>query len=368
MSRGMPKKGSTPETADSTTVPEVFGGIEESTVGKDDVPITIIRSDPNFEDREKLAEKLYEQDKDDLTAVMGEEAEEGEDREPKDTEADETVAGKPEESEEDEGVEEEGETAAEVPDPESEELTVDGQKIVKTRDEIYEAGKRALQKDLSADKRLEEATYLLRKAEDRDAKLPTEGAAQEPKPKPVPTAEQKESIKALFEKWKYGDDDEGQEALQEMLEGAKATQEDKRETLQAVAQLLQRERLNTEAKRIHSVFLAPPDQDGYADIYPTEKGGKCEDPEVWEFFDYKIRQATGSGEPHEMATYRKAADATRKMFARTPQQDSLAEKRERKRGIDVVQGVKTKTPGVKQDKEESHADIIKWHQKERGQL
>jgi hypothetical protein len=199
------------------------------------------------------------------------------------------------------------------------------------------------------------------------ARLPQEGAAQGKQSEPVYTQEQKERVKELFEKWKYGDDDEGQEALRVMLEGRKATPEDKQETLRAVARMLQAERMKTEAERIHAVFLAPPEQDGYADIYPVEKGGKCENPKVWRYFDYAINQAINSGEPQALATYRKAAAEAREMFA-TTSQDALAEKRERKRGIDVVQGVKVKTPGAPVEKEESHADIIKWHQKTRGQL
>ena len=54
--KGMPKKGKgTPsETADTSTVddtgtPEIFGGVEEHTIGKDEVPIVLTRTDPNFE-------------------------------------------------------------------------------------------------------------------------------------------------------------------------------------------------------------------------------------------------------------------------------------------------------------------------------
>lgn len=370
--KGMPKKGKgTPsETADTSTVddtgtPEIFGGVEEHTIGKDEVPIFLTRTDPNFEDREKLAEKLWEQEKDNFVPVTGGDAEEGADREEKSAEAEEAVEAKPEEGKEDEGDAEEDEEAAE-----SEELIVDGEKIVKTKAEIEEAGgKRNLQKILAADKRLEEATLLLRQAQATvQAQLPGQGAASQREPQPV-SQEQGQKIKALYEKLRYGDDDEGQEAMQELLQGRTATPVDKQEILQAVEQMFYGYNLAGEKKRIQAVFTTAPDQGGYADIYPEEMGGKSKDPEMWEFFDYKINQLVNAGEPQELATYQKAADAVRKRFgAGTTQQDSLADKRERKRGIDVVQGVKTKTPGTPQVKADTHDDIIKWHQKERGQL
>jgi hypothetical protein len=46
-------------------------------------------------------------------------------------------------------------------------LKVDGQEVDFTEDKILEAGKRALQKDMAADRRLEEATRLLREAQQR---------------------------------------------------------------------------------------------------------------------------------------------------------------------------------------------------------
>ena len=374
--RGMPNKSkqTPPASEPSTTIP---GGVVEHTLGKDDVQISITRSDPGFEDREALAEKLWESEKDRHVPITGgdTEGEEGATSEEKDPETEEEVGTKPAEDQEIEGDEEEGTETAEEPDSETQELLVDGEKVIKSKAEIAEVGGvRNMQKILAADRRLEqatrerqEATRLLKEIQEAaKAGLPPKGGATQEES--ALSTEQQERIKALGEKWKYGDEEESQEALQQLLaEGRNtATPQLKQEVMQDVVRLLYQQKIAQEARRVHSVFTAAPEDDGYADIYPKEKGGKCEDPEVWEFFDYKINSLVNAGEPQELATYRKAADAVRKRFATIPP-DALAEKRERKRGIDVVQGVKAKSPAIPKDKTEIHDDIINWHRKDRGQ-
>ena len=374
--RGMPNKSkqTPPASEPSTTIP---GGVVEHTLGKDDVQISITRSDPGFEDREALAEKLWESEKDRHVPITGgdTEGEEGATSEEKDPETEEEVGTKPAEDQEIEGDEEEGTETAEEPDSETQELLVDGEKVIKSKAEIAEVGGvRNMQKILAADRRLEqatrerqEATRLLKEIQEAaKAGLPSKGGATQEES--ALSTEQQERIKALSEKWKYGDEEESQEALQQLLaEGRNtATPQLKQEVMQDVVRLLYQQKIAQEARRVHSVFTAAPEDDGYADIYPKEKGGKCEDPEVWEFFDYKINSLVNAGEPQELATYRKAADVVRKRFATIPP-DALAEKRERKRGIDVVQGVKAKSPAIPKDKTETHDDIINWHRKDRGQ-
>jgi hypothetical protein len=87
------------------------------------------------------------------------------------------------EAEKKEEVEERQEEAKEPP-IEEETLIVDGKEIKVTKDKIIEAGKRTLQKESAADRRLQEATEMLRLAEERlrqtdSSSLPGEGVKKE---------------------------------------------------------------------------------------------------------------------------------------------------------------------------------------------
>lgn len=369
--RGMPKKGKQvpmPAHEKGSNTGVVPGGEQESTIGDNDVPIVLTRTDPNFDERERLAEELWNKEKGELEGT----GEEEEHTEPEvktddtdksdDTDADTEAKEEAEEvEEEDKTVEGDGkkeEDRAEEIEEEYETLTIDGQKVQKPKNEIYEAGKRALQKDLSADKRLEDATRLLRETQATiSARLP-DGVAHQRPLQPVPDKEQQAKIKQLYEKLRYGDDDEGEAAMTELLQGRTATPQIE-EILYGVSRYIERE-------RIRSVFTTPQDKGGYADIYPEEGGGKCTDPEIWEFFDYKVNQMINRGEPNELPTYQKAADEVRKRFSAFSSKPSLSDKRDKKRDIDVVKGVKAKSHASEKPREETHKDIINEHLKFRG--
>jgi len=371
--RGMPKKGkNVPMPAHEQGEIDISGGEKEYTLGKDDVPIVLTRTDPNFDERERLAEELWNREKGEMEGL---EPEEEEPKEPEvktddtdksdDTDADTEAEEEAEEVEEEdktvEGDGEKEEDRAEAIEEEYETLTIDGQKVQKPKNEIYEAGKRALQKDLSADKRLEEATRLLKETQATiSARLPQDGVAHQRPLQPVPDKEQQAKIKQLYEKLRYGDDDEGEAAMTELLQGRTATPQIE-EILFGVSRYIERERIRT-------VFTTPPDKGGYADIYPEEGGGKCTDPEIWEFFDYKVNQMINRGEPNELPTYQKAAEEVRKRFSASSSKPSLSDKKEKKRGIDVVKGVKTRSPVPETPKEETHEDILNEHRKARGLL
>lgn len=371
--KGMSKsKKSAPKQAEKAETPaqeaDIPGGEREYTLGKDDAPIILTRTDPNFEARERLAEQLWEREKGNLTFFGEEEAKEDEESP---DQGEEETEDEPEAAEEDTGdVQEEeeapesGEVDVKAEEDEEDTLIIDGQQTKKSKKEIYEAGKRALQKDLSADKRLEEATRLLREAQSTvQAQLSAQDAqAGARNLQPVPTGDQKKRIQDLYEKLRYGSDEEGTDALTEVLGGRTATPQ--------LNDILYNVGLYLERDRIRHAFMTPPDEGGYADIYPTEQGGLCEDPEVWDYFDFRVNKALQSGSPNELATYRKAAEAVRQRFAMkadTPKA-SLEEKKAKKREIDVVKGVKKKAPPVEVEKEETHEDILRWHRKNRGQL
>lgn len=365
----MPKKS---KSADASTVetPEVFGGIQETTPGKreEDPPIVLTRSDPSFEAREKLAEKLWEEEKENFHVACGPDegkpAEEvlgdTEDAEtPADSETEEEVEAKPAE---DQGIEGDGAEADEGTEDEEEyeTLVVDGVETKKTAKEVYEAGKRALQKDMSADKRLEEATALLNEVKAGVMpQLSDQDVAARRQLQPVPNQEQQARIKALYEQLRYGDDEEGEQALREVLGGRESATPQMEQIFYGVGLMLEQEKIRT-------AFVSDPGAGGYSDILPKENGGKCEDPEVWGFFDYKVNQLIQQGEPNALPTYQKAAETVRSRFSTQGRQAGLSEKRDKKRGIDVVKGVKAKTPATPEEKEETHEDILNWHRRNRA--
>lgn len=125
---------------------------------------------------------------------------------------------------------------------EEDELKVDGQSVKRRRAEIYEAGKKALQKESAADKRLEEASRLLREAQIRaqasgqqaDAQ-PQNQAVQQ---KAVDDAERAKRYSEIVNKIRYASDEDAVSATRE-LEGFIAEQaatRAQRATLEALSQ------------------------------------------------------------------------------------------------------------------------------------
>ncbi len=106
-------------------------------------------------------------------------------------------------------------------------LKVDGEEVEFDEDKIIDAGIRALQKESAADKRLEEATELLRQAkalsnnqnEQQNSQPPvtTQGAE-------TPTLATDEA-KAIANAIQYGDEEESAEAIQKIFGRSQATQE-----------------------------------------------------------------------------------------------------------------------------------------------
>ena len=352
--------------------------MEERTIGNDDAPIVLTRSDPNFEAREKLAEKLWERERQDWA---GEEEDQQTDKpeegipdddqkqqDEKEVEADqeevEAGSGDTAEADSEDAGEAEEAAQADTGDDDLDTLIVDGQTIHKPRKEVYETGRRALQKELAADRRLEEAQRLYNDAlQAYQTGLPRAGVSSQ---KAVSSEEKAKRIEEITSKLIDGDYDQVQTAVTELVEGRdNATPApDMDQIMHGVGQYLEYE---MERRSVVSAFRTPPEQGGYADVVPTELGGQSDSPEVYDFLNWKIAQITQAGAPHSLSTYRKAAEITRKQFGlRDPGRPTLSDKRDKKREIDVVKGVRAKTPVAPKQKEETHEDIIAWHRKQRG--
>lgn len=101
----------------------------------------------------------------------------------------------------------------------TEKLKIDGQEQEVELDKIMDAGRRALQKELAADKRLEEATQaraeaerLRQSVEETLAKLPKE---EQPKKTDKEMVLAKDGLRDIVKKIQYGSEDEAAEALAE---------------------------------------------------------------------------------------------------------------------------------------------------------
>lgn len=108
---------------------------------------------------------------------------------------------------------------AEAAPPKTEKLKIDGQEQDVGVDKIMDAGRRALQKELAADRRLEEATKVREEAE-RLRKVAEETLARAGAPAAAKKNDQemivaKEGLRDIVKKIQYGSEDEAAQALVE---------------------------------------------------------------------------------------------------------------------------------------------------------
>lgn len=165
----------------------------------------------------------------------------------------------------------EGELVDNDPPEEFDDLIIDGvgQKVAKTK--IYETGKRSLQKELAADKRLADA-----KTESErilaDAKAEAAKMVQKVDTKPVDTLSlDEETLDSIAHDLQYGDDTERREAVKKLLtaaSGAKATQAGA-ETLteEKVKVLLEQEKQKQLFESALDNAKKPPSEGGYSDLF-----------------------------------------------------------------------------------------------------
>lgn len=137
-------------------------------------------------------------------------------------------------------------------------LIVDGQEQKVDRDKIYDAGKRTLQKESAADKRLAEATEMLRKAEETMAK------AQKPLPdkdEDTPALSDPD-VKTIAKQLVDGDVDDVEEAISKLMQGRQPSTPNISETdiRAAVSDQL------AVAKAMET-FKTPVETGGYGDLY-----------------------------------------------------------------------------------------------------
>lgn len=238
-----------------------------------------------------------------------------------------------------------------VGDEPKEKLVIDGQEQEVPLSKIMDAGKRALQKDLAADKRLEEATKLLRRAEEIASQVPPGKGAQSTED-PTKSDADRTQLRELLKAIRYGSDEEAEVAFEKAVGGAgSAKGPDVNDILTTVETRLT-------AKTILSKFAAPPEQGGFADING--------DKDLKLLAARKVDDLIHSGKsPMDWSTYEEAGNYVRGKFgkptASTPPSNGLEQKAARKTGIDNVQsagGRVPKTPTPDDDQPKSTQDII----------
>jgi len=237
-----------------------------------------ITKDVSEDPREQLVNSILEKNKDEddkYSEYMGSDPQEEEVIEP---------------GEEVEDTEEIPDEVAEKPQDEMIEIVVDGEVQTVELSKVLDAGKRTMQKETAADKRLEEATKLLNEAK-AQKELPQEDA-QEGKPV-VP----KEIVQAI----QYGTEEEAQEAVAQLIDMGRTKESVTPEDVETIVHNAVKAEAN--AKSIADRFALPEDKGGFSDIK--------EDPYLMNMAIEETNQLLASGEQNEWETYEKAGKKIR---------------------------------------------------------
>jgi len=266
----------------------------------------------------------------------------------------------PDEQEPDlEDVETESEKPAEEekpPEPEETvHLIIDGQEKDVPLSEVTDAGKRALQKQLAADKRLEEATQLLREAKER-ALPPKEDVP--PKP-PEPETERMDAA-ALAKAIQYGTEDEAAQALAQFQETTTVTPERVSELVEKRVQQLEQEQAQ---KTFWENVKRKPEDGGFADLMEDEVI-------AFPAFFAASDRLLNAGEPNTWETYQKAGEEVRELLKTRYGGPDLESKKASKRAAadDVPRGTNQRQAPPPEEKPQTKQQILDEMRKSRGQL
>jgi hypothetical protein len=238
------------------------------------------------------------------------------------------------------------------------EIVVNGEKKTVPLSEVKDAGIRALQKESAADKRLEEATKLLKEAKETkpteqssetDAETETDSSSAEDAEKELAT--KREAYRNAIQ---YGTDEEVDEALIEYEKAQKASfladagaSKDATQSNLSVDDVAHELQVREIVKRFH----LPKDEGGFKDL--------TDDPVLLHACEMQVDQLIEDGEPGSVwETYQKAGENVRKKYvigSQPPETDaatteekptsdkSIEAKKERKREIDNIPAANART-------------------------
>lgn len=237
------------------------------------------------------------------------------------------------------------ETPPETPaEPELVTVKVDGELRQVPKDKIYEAGLRAVQKESTADKRLEEATRLLKEAEQRYNQTQPK---QEPNPSPQPEWDDSIIAYAL----EHGDEAQKTEAIRQLRGRDKQTATPEQIAAFATAQVLDRVDLQSSAQWF---------SENYKDV--------VSDPYLFELAKLKEAHMRQSGDQRpRKELYKAIGDDLMKWKGGAVATQTLAEKREQKATITNLPAASVRKAAPEAPKAQSPSDIIEEMRKQRGQ-
>lgn len=196
------------------------------------------------------------------------------------------------------------------------ELVVDGAKVKKTKAEILEIGRKAAQKEIAADRRLEEAARIKREADEYAARVRAQPPAGTPEP-PVPGGETppaapsdhdtaiKAARKAMIEANQYGDAEDIERAQVAYEDAILAKAAAVAKPSQAAPQLDPRAfREQLKRDEIAERFTGAIEQGGFADVW--------EDPDLRNMVLAEVDRALVKGaKDTDWATYENAGKKVR---------------------------------------------------------
>lgn len=190
------------------------------------------------------------------------------------------------------------------PDASSEEvkkrtLKVDGEDVEVDENKIIDAGIRALQKESTADKRLEEATQLLKEAKEQTKKPDSQPSTTDAEN----TSLSLDEAKQLSHSIQYGDEDESAAAIQKVFGRNTATQDIKGMSAVDINAAVD-DKLNFNSAV--AMLEKSPEDGGYSDL--------LEDPELRVELENKEAELTANGfDGSYQDKFKAAGDAVREM-------------------------------------------------------
>lgn len=227
-------------------------------------------------------------------------------------------------------------------------LIVDGKEVQKPLSEVLDAGKRFLQKDMTADERLVEATRILKEAKE----LNTGRVAQPAEPTPSKPVQGEDDDAALARAIQLGSDEEARAAISKLRNTGRVDD-------QSITSMID--------ARIEFREAAAWVQSEYKDLLG--------DPMLSNVFMQKEAEARSSGDKRPYRDlYKEIGDGLRKWKeGLVPKQDTNQDKNDRKASVTVIPTARAVAPVIRDDVDpvESDADdtqaFILEQRRRRGQ-
>lgn len=210
-------------------------------------------------------------------------------------------------------------------------LIVDGKEVQRPLNEVLDAGKRYLQKDMTADERLVEATRILKEAKE----LNTGKAAQPTEARPSNPVQGEDDDAALARAIQLGSDDEARAAISKLRNSGRVDD-------QSITSMID--------ARIEFREAASWVQSTYKDL--------LEDPVLGGIFMQKEAEARAAGDKRSYRDlYTEIGDGLRKWKeGLVPKQDTTQDKNDRKANLTVIPTANAKAPINRDEVDPDEAD------------